>query len=66
MASKLLNIRSLDSAQLNELLTKEGFPSFRTKQILSWLWDKNVARFQEMQNLGGNVIAFLESHFLHR
>lgn len=63
MASKLLNIRSLDSTQLNELLTKEGFPSFRTKQILSWLWDKNVARFQEMQNLGGNVIAFLESHF---
>jgi 23S rRNA (adenine2503-C2)-methyltransferase len=63
MAPKLLNIRSLDSDQLNELLTKEGFPSFRTKQILSWLWDKNVAGFQEMQNLGGNVIAYLESHF---
>jgi len=63
MASTLQNIRSLNGQQLNEILTREGFPSFRSKQIISWLWDKNAARFQDMQNLGGSLITFLASHF---
>ena len=63
MASTLQNIRSLNGQQLNEILTREGFPSFRSTQIISWLWDKNAARFQDMQNLGGSLITFLASHF---
>ena len=57
------NIRSLSSEEIMKLLTHEGFPSFRTKQVLQWLWNKNVGSFVEMRNLGEGLIGFLEEHF---
>ena len=63
MNSKLKLIRDLSVEELADYLKANDFPSFRAKQIMDWLWKKNVGSFQEMKNIGKNLQEFLEEHF---
>ena len=50
--------------ELAEYLKVNNFPAFRAKQIMDWLWKKNVGSFQEMKNIGKNLQEFLDEHFM--
>ncbi|MBY4797811.1 23S rRNA (adenine(2503)-C(2))-methyltransferase RlmN [Collinsella sp. AGMB00827] len=45
------DIRTLSQKELEELTHELGQPSFRSKQLISWLFEKNVCSFDEMTNL---------------
>ena len=36
------DLRDMSTAEIAELVAELGQPSFRTKQIVSWVWEKNV------------------------
>lgn len=46
-----IDIKSLDLFSISEQLKVLGQPTFRGKQIFSWLHEKRVASFDEMSNL---------------
>ena len=56
-------IREQTVEELAEYLKSNNFPSFRAKQIMDWLWKKNVGSFEEMKNIGKNLQEFLNSNF---
>ncbi len=64
MNSKAKLIRELSIQELAEHLKSNDFPSFRAKQIMDWLWKKNVGSFQEMKNIGKNLQEFLDEQFI--
>ena len=64
MNSKMKLIRDLSTEELAEHLKVNNFPTFRAKQIMDWLWKKNVGSFQEMKNIGKNLQEFLDEHFM--
>ncbi len=45
------NLYELTLAQLEDLLQSWGEPTFRARQIWTWLYDRRVASFDEMTNL---------------
>jgi 23S rRNA (adenine2503-C2)-methyltransferase len=47
----MINLYELSFEQLADLLKSWGEPSFRAKQVWSWLYDKRVLSFDAMQNL---------------
>ena len=57
-------IREQTVEELAEYLESNNFPSFRAKQIMDWLWKKNVGSFEEMKNIGKNLKEFLNSNFI--
>ena len=58
-----INIRDLSIAEISSQLKDANFPAFRAKQIFEWLWKKNVGSFQQMGNLGKDIILFLEEKY---
>jgi len=58
-----INIRNLSLAEIISHLQDANFPAFRAKQIFEWLWKKNVGSFQQMGNLGKEIIHFLEEKY---
>ena len=54
----MTDIKSLYFPELENLITDNGFPKFRAKQIFDWL-NKGVTSFSEMRNLPKNLIDFL-------
>lgn len=44
-------IKNLSIQQVEQCVHDAGLPSFRSNQILSWIYQKNVSSFQEMTNL---------------
>lgn len=59
---KLIREQTLE--ELADYLKSNNFPSFRAKQIMDWLWKKNVGSFEEMKNIGKNLQEFLNSNFI--
>jgi 23S rRNA (adenine2503-C2)-methyltransferase len=49
------NIRHLSLEQLSDTLKKLNEPTFRSKQIWEWLWQKHAASFADMSNLPKNL-----------
>ena len=45
------DIRNLNREQLLHFLTSHQEPAFRAKQILEWLWKKNIDSFEGMRNI---------------
>ena len=45
------NIRHLSPEEIAEELKLLNEPAFRAKQVWQWIWEKNVASFDEMSNL---------------
>ena len=46
-----IDIKSMNTAELEDLLKELGEPKFRAKQIFDWLHAKQVDSFEEMTNL---------------
>ncbi|NOZ14093.1 MAG: 23S rRNA (adenine(2503)-C(2))-methyltransferase RlmN [Acidobacteria bacterium] len=44
-------LTDLTPAEVQERLTAQGLPAFRSKQILNWIYGKTVTDFREMTNL---------------
>lgn len=49
--AKRIDVRELSHKELLELLGELGQPSFRAKQVESWIWEKGVTSFDDMTNL---------------
>ncbi len=54
----MIDIKSLYFDELEKIITDNGFPKFRAKQIWDWL-QKGVTSFDEMRNIPKNLIDFL-------
>ena len=63
MPSKANLIRQLSLEELTQFLSSNDFPKFRAKQILDWIWKKNVGSFEEMKNIGKDLQSFLDRNF---
>ena len=59
----MTDIKSLDFDELNTALSSLSLPSFRTKQIYSWLHEKGVESFDEMTNLSKDLREILKAKF---
>ena len=55
----MIDIKSLFGYEIEKLITDNGFPKFRAKQIVQWL-QKGVVEFSLMTNLPKQLISFLE------
>lgn len=53
------SIYGLSPSELESVLKPEGFPAFRAKQIVEWLYKKRVNDFGEMRNLPKALIEWL-------
>lgn len=63
-ASKI-DIKNLSRQQLGEWLETRGQRSFRTEQILRWVYLRQTDRFEEMTNLGKPLRAALAEAFVN-
>lgn len=57
------NIRSLSPDELGAHLSEAGYPKFRVKQIIHWLWNNNAPDFSSMHNLGDALVRHLQEHY---
>jgi 23S rRNA (adenine2503-C2)-methyltransferase len=57
------DIRDLDREQLLSFLKSNQEPAFRAKQILEWLWKKNVSCFEDMRNIPTSLQKKLADNF---
>lgn len=63
MTDSKINIRDLKDEEIVDFLLKSGEKQFRKVQINTWLWQKSVSDFCEMNNLSESFIAKLNSNF---
>ena len=50
-APEIQDLRSLTDAEVGEVLTGWGHKSYRTRQLLDWIYKKRVRTFDEMTDL---------------
>ncbi|MBP9996166.1 MAG: 23S rRNA (adenine(2503)-C(2))-methyltransferase RlmN [Lachnospiraceae bacterium] len=55
MCEEVMDIKSLTEEELKNLITDEGFPGFRAKQIYDWLHVKLVRDYDAMLNLPSSM-----------
>lgn len=49
--TEILSITDMSLPELEALCTSMGEPTYRAKQILSWVYDKGATTFGQMTNL---------------
>lgn len=57
------DIRSLGREEITALVAELGQPAFRAKQLIEWVYDKNVCSFDDMTNLPKSFREQLAEHF---
>ena len=57
------DIRDLDRESLLDFLKNNQEPAFRAKQILEWLWEKNVDSFEGMRNIPASLQKKMAENF---
>lgn len=57
------NIKNLSISELSSLIERLGEKRHRTTQILKWLYQKGVTRFDEMTNIPTSLRALLDERF---
>lgn len=57
------SIKSFSTAALHEMVEAAGLPSYRSQQILSWLYVKGVSSYEEMSNIPKSVRQQLENSY---
>lgn len=58
-----INIRNLSLDEIAAKFIEAKFPAFRAKQVYEWLWKKSVISFEQMGNLGKELIIYLNTSF---
>ena len=61
MASDLINLMNLSPKELGEFFESIGEKSFRSQQILRWIYQFGVTNFDEMTNLRKDLRAKLKA-----
>jgi 23S rRNA (adenine2503-C2)-methyltransferase len=61
---QLNDIRKEDDRSLELWLQERGFPAFRSRQIMHWLWVKGVYSFDDMTNLPEQLRTILRDNFI--
>lgn len=56
-------LRDLSSEELQEKIKDLGFPAFRAKQLLDWLYKKNILNAGEAKNLPKDLLRALEENY---
>ena len=51
-AEILPSLTGLEKGELEGILEEAGERPYRAKQILEWVYEKRVGRFEDMTNLG--------------
>ena len=64
MGTKANLIRELSVQELADYLKSNNFPAFRAKQVMEWIWKKNVGSFLEMKNIGKDLQVYLSENFI--
>ena len=62
-APEIQDLRSLTDAEVSEVLTGWGHKSYRTRQLLDWVYKKRVCTFDEMTDLSQELRAQLPEAF---
>ena len=57
------SLYGLTPEDLTEALREGGFPAFRAKQILGWLYQQRAVSFAEMNNLPKDLLAWLQDRY---
>lgn len=57
------DIRGLSYEELEKIISREGLPLYRARQVYSWLYLKKVDCFRQMSNVPSDLINRLESLF---
>ena len=57
------DLRSLNDAEVGEVLAGWGHKSYRTRQLLDWVYKKRVCTFDEMTDLSQELRAQLPDAF---
>jgi 23S rRNA (adenine2503-C2)-methyltransferase len=55
------DIRAIADAALMEYCQRQGWPTYRYKQLCEWFWQKGVSSFDEMTNLSLSMRDLLKS-----
>ncbi len=64
MNSHPIDIRKLETIQIEEYLKAKGEPKFRAKQIESWIWQHSKTSFEDMTNLSKDLREDLQKDFM--
>jgi len=56
-------LRDLSAEELQEKIKQLGFPAFRAKQLLDWLYKKHILKAAEAKNLPKDLLKALEGVF---
>jgi len=54
---------NLSFKELEDFLKSHGMPAYRARQILTWVYKKNLTDFSRMSDLSANLRKFLEDNF---
>jgi 23S rRNA (adenine2503-C2)-methyltransferase len=57
----LLDLKTLSAAQLDDFVVARGWPRYRARQILAWMYQRGATRFDQMTDLGRAERAVLEN-----
>ncbi|NPA33432.1 MAG: 23S rRNA (adenine(2503)-C(2))-methyltransferase RlmN [Chlorobi bacterium] len=57
-------LRSFEEEDLKQLLGNKGFPAYRSKQILSWLWEKGESDVDKWTDLPKDLRAWIKDSFI--
>lgn len=63
MHNSVIDMRKLSRDDIQALMEELDQPSFRTKQLIEWLFEKNAQSFDEMTNLPKALRAELQQRF---
>ncbi len=58
----LPSLLGMPPSALEEFLAPAGFPAFRARQLLEWIYGKRAQSFEEMTNLPKSMLAWLKEH----
>lgn len=61
--SEKRNIRSIPLPELAEILKEMGVEKYRLQQVLQWIYERDIASFEEMTNLSKKLREQLAEHY---
>src|SRR5262245_45598991 len=48
----VLSLKTLTASQMADFVAEQGWPRFRTRQLLAWMYQRGVTRFDQMSDVG--------------
>lgn len=56
-------IKQCTLSEISDLVKEAGFPAFRTKQLIEWLYRRNIESYDEISNLPKGLINHLKEEY---